>query len=155
MRLTKEAIAEIRALEDKQGRLTPQQVVEAARSKTSALHGCFEWDDEKAGASYRIEQARELLRRVKIVIEVDERTIRTVGYVRDTTAGQNEPGYRATLKVRGQAAVDMIRTELEAVGADLSRVVGLATVQASELPDKVPEKITGIKAQVDRLAASL
>lgn len=37
-------------------------VVEAARSETSPMHADFEWNDSKAGHSWRLTQARALLR---------------------------------------------------------------------------------------------
>lgn len=154
MKLTEEALAEISALEDRRGRLTPQEVVEAARPDGSALHGCFEWDDSKAAESYRIEQARELIRRVKIEVTIEERTVRTVAYVRDTEREAGDSGYRAVLKITKTSAADMMRNELEAVSADMARAIGLALAKRGELPG-LADKITGIKAQVDRLAAGL
>ncbi len=49
------------------GILYPKDVVEAARSKTSAMHKEFEWDDTEAAQKWRIEQARKLIR---IFVEV-------------------------------------------------------------------------------------
>lgn len=154
MRLTEEAIAELKALEDRRGRLTAEQVVEAARPDGSALHGCFEWDDSKAAESYRIEQARELIRRVKIEVTIEERTIKTVGYVRDPDKNATEPGYQNTLKVTVRGAADVLRNELECISADMARAVGLAYAKAVELPG-LAEKIIAVKAQLDRLASSL
>lgn len=154
MRLTEEAIAELKALEDRRGRITPQEVVEAATPEDSPLHGCFEWDDEKAGAAYRIDQARELLKRVKIEVVIEDRTIRTVGYVRDTSRDVSESGYVATMKVTALAANDLLRAELQAVSADLSRVVNLAEAKAVELPG-LAGKVARIKASVDSLAESM
>ena len=126
MRLTAEAIAELRTLEDRRGRLTAEQVVDVARNETSALHGCFEWDDSKPAESYRIEQARELIRRVKIEITIQERTIKTVAYVRDPDKDASLPGYQNTLKVTTRGAADLMRAELAAISADMERAVGLA-----------------------------
>lgn len=44
------------------GLLKPAKVVAAARAKHSVLHDCFEWDDKKAGNSYRLSQAQHLIR---------------------------------------------------------------------------------------------
>ena len=57
-------LEEIRAAND--GVLTAQLVVEAARDPLHPLHAHFEWDDEKAGESYRVHQARALIRVVKL-----------------------------------------------------------------------------------------
>ena len=41
-------------------------VVKAAKNKRSPLHSRFEWDDTKAGQEYRLIQARQLIRTVKL-----------------------------------------------------------------------------------------
>lgn len=53
-------------LRQREGMLTPQIVVEDARPVTSQLHDRFEWDDAQAAEQYRLEQARELIRSVKV-----------------------------------------------------------------------------------------
>ena len=154
MRLTDEAKAELRRIEDRRGRLTPEQVVQAAEPEDSALHACFEWDNDAAGHAWRIEQARELIRRVRIEVTVEERTFRVVRYVRDPQRGPSEAGYMATMKVQSRSVADMMRAELGAVSADLSRVCSLADARSAALPG-LAAKVRGIKDQVDRLAEGL
>lgn len=48
------------------GRLTPSDVLERARSANSALHDHFEWDDTKAAEQHRLGQAGELIRSITI-----------------------------------------------------------------------------------------
>ena len=48
--------------------VTAETVVKAARSKSSAMHDIFEWNNTKAAAQYRLEQGRSLLRSVKVTI---------------------------------------------------------------------------------------
>lgn len=155
MRMTPEAIAEIKALEDRSGRLTPEQVVDAARSPSSAIHECFEWDDSTAAEKYRVEQARDLLKRVKIEVEIHETTIRVVGYVRDPDAETGKPGYRATMRVTKRGAGSMMVQELAAIGFDIDRAVGLAEARARDLPEGFADKLLAIREQVDALAGML
>ena len=55
------------AISDQQGgRLTPKMVVEAARVASSPLHQHFEWDDAAAADAYRLDQARNLIRIVRV-----------------------------------------------------------------------------------------
>ncbi|WP_066795040.1 hypothetical protein [Sphingomonas soli] len=54
------------------GRLDNATVVEAARDKLNPLHPAFEWDDRKAAAAYRLDQAGDLIRAVDVVIEKGE-----------------------------------------------------------------------------------
>lgn len=52
-----------------EGPLRPSVVVAAAADESSPLHNCFEWDDTKAGHSFRLLQARNLLREVSVTVE--------------------------------------------------------------------------------------
>lgn len=63
-------LLEIREAND--GILTAQAVVDAARPDDHPLHQHFEWDAEKGAEKYRVQQARQLIRIVKLVY-VDKR----------------------------------------------------------------------------------
>lgn len=52
--------------------ITPQNVVDLARSEDSKLHNDFEWDNEIAGEKYRLSQASEMIR--LLVFEPKEET---------------------------------------------------------------------------------
>ena len=60
-----EALATI--TKENQGRLTPKDVVDAARSGNHPLHQHFEWDDSAAAEAYRLDQARSVIRVVRVV----------------------------------------------------------------------------------------
>mgnify|MGYP005821170523 FL=1 len=51
---------------DGQDGITPEAVVGVARDPSNVLHAHFEWDDAKAGHAHRLQQARQLIKRVKI-----------------------------------------------------------------------------------------
>lgn len=53
------------------GRLTQDDVVEAARPKEAPLHDAFEWNDRKAAHEFRLQQAGYLIRMI-VVAEPDE-----------------------------------------------------------------------------------
>lgn len=61
---------ELSKLAGTEGELTPIMVVEAARNPRNLLHKHFEWNDEKAAAAYRLDQARNLIR--SVVVEDDD-----------------------------------------------------------------------------------
>ncbi len=48
------------------GRLIPESVEEAAKAKSHALHPFFEWNDTVAARAYRIDQARQLIRLIRV-----------------------------------------------------------------------------------------
>lgn len=115
--MKKEIISRIKKLEDKLGRITPHIVLNDARKVSSPLHNEFEWDDSKAGELHRLDQARTLIRSVKIVIVTETQTVKSVAYVRDPGVAVGEQGYRA---------IDNLRTEKglahEALVAEFVRV---------------------------------
>ena len=49
------------------GRLTPDDVVKAAADEKSPLHPHFEWNDSVAAHQFRLDQARMIIRTVRIV----------------------------------------------------------------------------------------
>lgn len=57
-------------LYQRDGQLTPSAIVKEAKKKSSTLHALFEWDDTAAAREYRLGQARNLIRRIR-VIEID------------------------------------------------------------------------------------
>jgi hypothetical protein len=58
------ALDELESILASDGLLTPAAVVAAAESKSSPLHGAFEWRNSVAAARYREWQARQLIRAV-------------------------------------------------------------------------------------------
>jgi hypothetical protein len=56
-----------RIAEKSQGHLIPDEVVDAAKSGRSPIHQHFEWKNDVAAHHYRLEQARELIRCIRIV----------------------------------------------------------------------------------------
>lgn len=52
---------------------TPQEIVEKAKSETTELHKCFEWNNDIAAEKYRIVQARKIVR--SLVFERTEKQI--------------------------------------------------------------------------------
>ena len=87
---------QLQAVHDDSGRLTPQIVVDAARPVEHPLHERFEWNDKLAGEAYRLDQARRLIRSVRVTYrEADEkeaaRTVRAYHSVRDEDGTSYRP----------------------------------------------------------------
>lgn len=57
---------ELERVRQKNGGLTANGVVAAARSRANYLHRYFTWDDTKAAEEWRLEQARTLIRSVVV-----------------------------------------------------------------------------------------
>lgn len=56
----------------KGGELEPAAVVDAARPPDHPLHRHFEWDDKIAAEGFRLEQARNIIRIIRVVDETAE-----------------------------------------------------------------------------------
>ena len=59
-------------LRRKIGRLTPEIIVNGARSPTSPLHDLFEWDNTAAAEKWRLHQAREIVCKLQINIGTED-----------------------------------------------------------------------------------
>ncbi len=66
-----QALGEAIAAVAVEGRLQAKDVLEAARAEDSPLHVHFEWNDNVAAEAYRMDQARELIR----VIRIEEKDV--------------------------------------------------------------------------------
>lgn len=98
------------------GRLTPADVVERARSKNSALHGHFEWDDRAAAEQHRLSQAGELIRSITIDVSRSNLETRPVrAFVSVKEGGQQR--YTSTLHAMSDA--ELRKQVLERAWADL------------------------------------
>ena len=124
--MRQEVIDEIRELENEEGRLTAETVVERARSENSTLHGYFDWDDKEAADKWRLEQAGQLIRRVRPYITYERVNVRSIGYVRDPEA--EGPGYRSTAKLRTERerAAEAMLYEIERAEAACNRAQKVA-----------------------------
>jgi hypothetical protein len=58
--------ASIEEINQKYGRIEAEDLVAEAKDESHPLHGEFTWDDTEAAALWRVEEARSLIRRVKV-----------------------------------------------------------------------------------------
>lgn len=147
--------SELKRLESRAGTLTPESVIEAARNDKSALHGYFDWDDTIAAHKWRIEQARTLIRSVKIEVSVEARQIRTVAYVRDPNCQPEESQYVALAKTNTESACDVLSAEIRALIGDTRRAIGIAEASADKLPIGVSARLKTIRSHLEKLAEVL
>jgi hypothetical protein len=74
--------------------LTPEQLVQSARIKTSPFHDDFTWDDTEAADKWRLYQARQMLRVCVEVVPVNQKDVPTRVFVSLTTDRKQDGGYR-------------------------------------------------------------
>lgn len=102
------------AIHDERGTLTAALVVEVARNPLHPLHARFEWDDSVAGEKWRLEQAGQLLRVVKLPADPA-----CPGDLRAFVAVKGKDSHRADYVPTEQAMADEFTRRL--VLADMER----------------------------------
>lgn len=60
---------ELKRIYERDGGLKASTVVTEAKPRTSPLHSHFEWNDKKGADAHRLDQARRLIRRVRVTID--------------------------------------------------------------------------------------
>lgn len=101
------------------GILRPEDVVTAARPKTSPLHSRFQWDDSKAAESYRLWQARQLIVEVTVILAENPKKEDTQVYVSLPSDRASGGGYRAIVDV-----LNDVGQRQELLGAAFAEMAG-------------------------------
>lgn len=63
-----EAIAELSRIENVYGAITPDNILTASEDFTALFHALFQWDDGQAAKQYRLQQARNIVNNIDIVV---------------------------------------------------------------------------------------
>lgn len=128
--ISKEKADAIRALADENGYIEPRDVITTARDPGSPLHDEFTWDITTAADERWVDQARRLIRLVKIEITIDEKVIRSVAYVVDPDRPPRSRRYvDLTVAATHQAmAQEILFAEMERVTAAIRRAQEVAIV---------------------------
>ena len=121
---------------EREGRLSPSQVVNEARNIHSPLHEVFVWDDTVAAEKYRIVQARQLIRSFKIVVHVGNTiTLMAPKFVHNPRLEEGQEGYIETVRLRdneAEAREAMLREANLVRGAFLRMQAIGATLECTE-----------------------
>jgi hypothetical protein len=133
------------------GVLTPAAVVEDAKNPESILHEHFEWNDQEAGYKFRLEQARNLISSVKVVIHTETTAISAVYYVRDPEAKSNEQGYVSLETLRSDVflARESVVNEFARASACLQRArTHAAALGLEDQVESLLSALDGMRARV-------
>lgn len=116
------------------GVLKPEHVVAEAAAPDHPLHERFEWNNARAAHSHRIDQARTLIRSVRVSVVVESRKITSVFYVRDPSLPKTETGYVSVPRLRSdkELAAAAIQAEFARARAIMERARDLAVVLGIE-----------------------
>lgn len=132
------------------GVLTPEMIVEAAKDPASPIHEEFEWDDARAAHLHRLNQARTLIRGVRVVEHYYESSVQRPVWMRDPDQPAKKAGYIEvdTLRSDEEKARRALAQELSRVNALLMRSRSLAlTLDMTDAIDGVLAQIGVIQEQ--------
>lgn len=109
------------------GGLTADRVLMDAKRPNSPLHSEFEWDDSIAADQFRVEQARALIRSVRVVVEVRDHEITIPKYVHDPRDSGSQ-GYVSTTSLASDESLALcaIRAEVDRAMGSIERARAIA-----------------------------
>jgi hypothetical protein len=148
--LVQQRIQAIADLHD--GRITPELVVDAARDPDSPLHEFFTWDNDEAAEKHRLNEARSLIRSIRVDVKISNMVISAPYYIRDPEAKRDEQGYLTAPVLR--KSEDLAREAVVAAFQRASRVlsgardVAAALGMSNEIDDMV-DRILSLSARVE------
>ena len=111
---------EMAQVEKREGRLTPDLVLERARSANSALHPHFEWDDAAAADQHRLTQAGELIR--SITVDISRSNVEPAQPVRAFVSVERDDERSYVSTTTAMSDVQLRRQVLERAWAELLAV---------------------------------
>lgn len=123
------------------GEVRPEAVVEAARPRRHVLHPFFEWRDDVAAEAYRLDQARRIVRCIRVVDEDDAAPRMAYVSITDSSQGRRYvptstliDNVQLQLEVLRQAEVDLRAWERRY--RELSDICDLVRIARERLQDR-------------------
>lgn len=136
----------LQALADaNKGILTPENVVVAARPRDSVLHGHFTWSNATAADAHRLNEARTLIRSVRVDVKIDRVIVEAPYFVRDPSLAPSQ-GYRSLGRLQNDEdrAREVVVSEFKRASAALSRAKAIAAVLNMSSEIEVLEQQLGV-----------
>lgn len=137
------------------GNITPQIVIDDAMDEDSPLHSHFTWDDAEAGHQWRVEQARRLIRRVRLEVTIEEQPVRAIAFVSNPKDSDGESSYVNVMRVSKPDARAIMLREVNAIAALVERTRTIAASTAEKLPPNLGKRLAAIAAITAEVADML
>lgn len=135
------------------GKVTPEQVLAAASEPSHPLHGRFTWNDSDAAHQHRLDQARSLIRSVRVDVRHMHFSVKAPAFVRDPSAG-SAPGYISIGRLRTDEdqSREAVLAEFKLVSTALARAKAIALAlglgeQIEEIENRVINLTRVVQAQ--------
>lgn len=126
-RIASRHVERIQALE-KEGRITPAEILADAKQPESPLHDLYDWDVTQAAEAHWLDRTREIIRSIKVNVTIETRVYQLPRYVESADKPAGAQGYRtlASLTKDPPAARRALEQEFARVVGTLQRARDLA-----------------------------
>lgn len=142
----------IRALE-KNGRIDPDELIEAARDPNHPCHGDFTWDVDRAASERWRDQARQLIRAVRFEVRVEDVGEAVCMYV---PSGDEDATFVSLPKIRSKAQSSaVVLAEVAMLLGNASRAYGIALAKSNIVGADVVVQLGAIRDLVAALKEGL
>ena len=142
--------------EKNEGRITPDMILADAKRKSSPLHKYFDWNDQKAGRKWRLEQARTLIEKVEYEFQTSKGAHKTAYFVRDPSVPSRSQGYVSipTLKSDKDLAHEALVDAFSMAGSYLARANELSSALKFKVREvkAVTRRVEGLQEQAQQLS---
>jgi hypothetical protein len=129
----------------KDGRLIPEDVVDAAKNPNSSLHTYFTWDDTEAAAAFRLQEARALIKRIRVsVVRTDESVVHVPSFIRSPQGA----GYQ-NISVMITNKPDHIGTVLITLAQVSTMLKNLAAPELDEIITEIDNLRVELRSNID------
>jgi hypothetical protein len=154
--------AALEELRDRQGRITPDRVVQAAKNPKHVLHREFGWDDRKEANLRRLDRARDLIvQYVTVTVIYKNERLSAPYFVRDPTAAPLTQGYIALVgdEMNRENATAVMIAELARCESSISRARRITGILDSRFPglsnqlEALLAKVVELRTTVERAVA--
>ena len=132
-------------LEQRKKRMIPDDLVEEAEAETHPLHNDFEWDNTIAGHQFRLEQARAIIRSVRITTVYEDQIIIVPKYVSDPRPEREDPSAYVRLHALKRRSEDAKRVMMD----EIARIEGAITRA------RAVSSVLGLRDDLDAIVAAL
>jgi hypothetical protein len=150
IQLSQEAIDAVHALRDVKGHVTAIAVLMAARDPDSPLHEFFEWDDIVAAEKERLEQAKRIVKSIRVAVQVGPTVVHAPGYL---PVPNKVATYQPTEAVQpgSDEAREIVLAELGRIGHQLERTSRIAAVIGAPVTTDLDQLVAMISALKGRI----
>lgn len=129
---------------EKEGKVTADRLVAAAKSRNHPMHNDFPWNDKTCGIILRRRIASEIIASVRVITKTSKMTVSSIAYVRDPRVAGNVQGHVSIATLRD----DRSYAE-EALDAEVDRIKSLLD-RAREFAE-----IVGLRAELETALQSI